>query len=422
MKLEDLKLGILIFAVICPLTTLSLNPDRQSGSSPQMASPSALALPSAKFALSLYNVLKDEVAPTENVFFSPFSISSVLSMTLLGAKGKTAEELVSALHYPSTFSHSQVGELIAALAAVGANDVILHIANRIFTREDLEFLPDYVSGLQSNYSADAKSLDFGHDPNGSRLVINEWVEKMTNSKIKDLMPNGSINSLTAAVLVNAVYFKGDWLSKFNASKTRPGDFKTSPSKTLRVNFMHAKEKIPYGMNRDLSFHLIRLPYKGEDLSMVVILPLEADGLNALEAKLNAEILLQAVQATRTMKVELSLPKFKIEDNFDLTEKLQLLGIGEMFSNSADLSGITTDFPLFVSKVVHKSFIEVNEEGSEAAAATGAVMMMRSMPPPVPHFVVDQPFLVGIFDERTKVFLFWGRIAQPTSVANGKEEL
>lgn len=388
----------------------------------KMASSSTLSLPSAQFALSLYDILKREKASTENIFFSPLSISSVLSMTLLGAKGKTADELSSALQYPSDFSHEQFGALMTALSAVDANSVLLHIANRIFTRQGLSFLDSFTMGLSSHYSADALALDFGADPNGSRLLINHWVEEKTKTKIKDLMPDGSITSLTAAVLVNAVYFKGDWLNKFNHSLTKPGDFKASAQTNLRVNFMFAEKKFPYGRNRDLGFHLLHLPYKGEELSMVVFLPFENNGLDALEGKLSAEVLLKAVKETRTMKVEVTLPKFKIEESIDLTEKLGLLGITDLFTDNADLSGVTTDVPLKVSKVVHKSFIEVNEEGAEAAAATGAVMMTRCMPAPPPIFKADHPFLFGIFDQRTNVFLFWGRIAQPTTIEGAKDEL
>jgi len=263
-------------------------------------------------------------------------------------------------------------------------------------------------------------LNFGGDPNGSRLTINQWVEDKTNAKIKDLLPDGTINSMTAAVLVNAVYFKGDWLNKFDPNSTQPGDFKASPSVKFRVNLMHATKKFDYGRNRDLEFHVLQMPYKGEELSMVVLLPFADDGLEALEGKLNAEVLLNAVQETRNMKVEVTLPKFKIEESIDLTEKLGLMGIVDLFSDSADLSGVTADVPLKVSKVVHKSFIEVNEEGAEAAAATGAVMMLRCMPAPPPLFTADHPFLFGIFDKRTEVFLFWGRIAHPTPVS--KDEL
>jgi len=385
-----------------------------------MASSTDLSLPSAQFALSLYDVLKKDKGPTDNIFYSPLSISTVLSMTLLGAKGKTADELSSALHYPSDFSHEQFGALLSALSSVDANSVLLHIANRIFTRQGLSFLESFSSGLTNHYSADAKALDFGGDPNGSRLLINQWVEEKTKTKIKDLLPDGSITSMTAAVLVNAVYFKGDWMSKFDAALTEPGDFKASPEKTLRVNFMFAEEKFPYGRNRDLGFHVLHLPYKGDQLSMVVILPFDDNGLGALESKLSAEILLKAVQETRKMKVEVTLPKFKIEETIDLTSKLGLLGISDLFTDNADLTGVTTDAPLKVSKVVHKSFIEVNEEGAEAAAATGAVMMMRSMPMPMappPIFKADHPFLFGIFDDTNEVFLFWGRIAHPTEIEN-----
>jgi len=385
------------------------------------SSSSSLAGPSAEFALSLYDILKAETPATENIFFSPISISTVLSMTLLGASGKTAAELLRGLKYPHDFTHSQFGELITAFKAVDSNNVLLHVANRIFTRDGLNFLKEFTSGLSQHYAADAFAVNFGGDPNGSRLLINKWVEDQTKDKIKDLLPDGSIDSLTAAVLVNAVYFKGDWLNKFDPALTQPGEFKASPSQKFRVNFMFAKEKLPYGRNRDLGFHVLHLPYKGDELSMVVLLPFADDGLSALEAKLDAQVLLKAVKETRTIKVEVTMPKFKIEESIDLTDKLASMGIVDLFSDRADLSGVTKDVPLYVSKVFHKSFIEVNEEGAEAAAATGMVVMMRSMPAPPPRFTADHPFVFGIYDKRTEVFLFWGRIAHPTAV-DAKDEL
>jgi len=393
--------------------------DRQLGCNikpAQTATSTALSLPSAQFALSLYDILKKDKAPTDNIFYSPLSISTVLSMALLGARGKTAEELSSALHYPSDFSHEQFGTLLSTLSSVEANSVVLHIANGMFTQKGLSFLESFSCGLTNLYSAEAKALNFSRDPNGSRLHINRWIKEKTKSKIKNLLPPGSITPLTVAVLVNAVYFKGDWKDKFRPAWTKPGDFKASPQKTLRVNFMSAHRKFPYGRNRDLGFQVLQLPYKGDRLSMVAILPFHENGLDALESKLSAEILLEAVQKTYKTKVKVTLPKFKIKQTIDLTSKLRLMGISDLFTNDADLSGVTTDVPLKVSEVVHESFIEVNEEGAEAAAVTSLRLMPRSRRPSRPLiFKADHPFLFGIFDNMNQVFLFWGRIAHPTEI-------
>jgi len=376
---------------------------------------SSLSVPSTKFALSLYNILSKDTGKDENIFFSPMSISSVLSMTLLGAKGKTADELLSGLHFSSSADHSAFADLISTFNGNEANNYILHLANRIFTRSDMTFKQEYLQSLNKYYQTDALNLNFGVDPNGSRVEINNWVEGKTDGKIKDLMPNGSINSMTAAVLVNAVYFKGDWANQFNRSKTKSGDFNVSPSKSVTVNFMSMEAKFPHNRDSANGFQLLHLPYKGEDLSMVVILPDDKFGLSELESKLSFDLLLNSIKNTRNVKVQVQLPKFKIEGSFDLSETLQNLGMKTVFTDKADLTGVTEDIPLKVSKVVHKSFIEVNEEGAEAAAATGAVMMMRSMPAPPARFVADHPFLLAIMDRRTDVLLFFGRITEPTKV-------
>jgi len=388
----------------------------------QTASSTALSLPSAQFALSLYDILKKDRAPTDNIFYSPLSISTALSMALLGARGKTAEELSSALHYSSDFSHEQFETLLSTLSSVEANSVVLHIANGMFTQRGLSFLDSFSSGLTNLYSAEAKALNFRWDPNGSRLRINRWIEEKTKSKIKDMLPHGSITRLTKAVLVNAIYFKGDWKDKFRPAWTKPGDFKASPEKTLRVNFMFTHRKFPYGQNRDLGFQVLKLPYKGDRLSMVAILPFDENGLDALESKLSAEILLEAVQKTYKTKVKVTLPKFKIKETIDLTSKLRLMGITDLFTNDADLSGVTTDVPLKVSEVLHESFIEVDEEGTEAYAVTSLHMIEMLSPRPRPSriFKADHPFFFGIFDDTNQVFLFCGRIAHPTEIKRPRD--
>lgn len=264
-------------------------------------------------------------------------------------------------------------------------------------------------------------------------MINDWVEKITQSKIKDLIKPDMLNSLTRLVLVNAIYFKGDWASKFDIKKTADEvglfhihniqlnqhilqDFHLDDGSTKKVPMMRQTKKFEFAILDELSASMLELPYTGDRLSLQLVLPRRGNNLAALEQKLRTADLQQLFDSNRgEEKVAVTLPRFKLEQTISLTDQLQQLGMTDMFvGGKADFSAIDGSRNLYVSEVVQKAFIEVNEEGSEAAAATGAVMMMRSMPMPPEEFRADRPFLFFLRDKLTGMLLFQGRVADPSA--------
>jgi len=306
--------------------------------------------------------------------------------------------------------HENLGRLSQALQSKGAGQYLLTVANKLFTRTGHELNKEFLTATKKYYQAEAATLDFGTDPDGSRKAINSWVEDQTNHKIKDLLKDGSIDSTTALVIANAIYFKGDWDEQFNSEYTQKGEFHVSQDEVIEVDMMFRNDKFNIGYNEDLGAKSIELPYKGKDLSMLLVVPLHPGKLAEVEAKMNASNLQELLSCPDNMSVDLHLPKFKVEHSMSLNEKLQGLGMTDLFTQGvADLSGIDGTKQLYVSEVAHKAFIEVNEEGSEAAAATGMGIMMMCMPP---QFDATEPFLYFIRDNSSGSLLFMGRVTRP----------
>ena len=276
----------------------------------------------------------------------------------------------------------------------------------------------YLSSTKEHYLAEPIATDFSKEEE-ARTSINKWVEDQTNSKIKDLIAKNALNSLTKLVLVNAIHFKGDWDIKFQKDNTYKGDFHVSNDKVVQADLMFSNEKYPYLPLKELKAEALEIPYKGQRLSMVLLLPKKDSSLKDLETALEKtdinEILNKMPRPGRS-KVELTLPKFKIESQLELVDNLKAMGITDMFDETkADFSDMTggVNKGLYVSKVVQKAFIEVNEDGAEAAAATAGIMMMRAMVI-VPSFTCDRPFMFMIRDNLTGVTLFSGHVTDPTS--------
>jgi len=262
--------------------------------------------------------------------------------------------------------------------------------------------------------------DVRGDSNGAATIINRWVAEQTNNKITEIVSSDALNALTRLVLVNAVYFKGDWVKKFDGNETRDADFHVMPQKSVNVKMMHAKMKLYYGWNSELHCQAIELPYSGESLSMFVLLPdPTATSLSEVEKKLTASDLVNVREKfdMSLVKVIVWLPRFSLDEKLDLVNMLAAMGMADLFkAGAADLSGIDGSKELYVSNVLHRAVVEVNEDGTEAAAAT-AVVMMRSMPidkPPVFH--ADHPFIFFVQEKSTKSILFLGRLVKPASVS------
>ena len=369
------------------------------------------------FALDVYRQLS-VMTPGDNIFVSPLSISAALAMTYLGARGDTASLMKNVLRLESlsdTDVHAAFGELLATLNEPNA-PYTLRTASRLFVSRQHNFLDDFVSATRKHYGAEAALYDFVSDPEGSRLAINKWVEEQTAEKIKNLLPAGFIDSLTAMVLVNAVYFKGDWATKFDSRGTHDSLFITNAKETVKVNMMFRHDKYRLSVDSTLDCQVLRLPYVGDHLAMFVLLPRQLDGLESLEKSLTADRLHEALRgasSARLVDVDVSLPKFRLEQSCPLKAVLVALGMGDVFvAGKADLSGMDGGRELYMSSAVHKAFIDVTEEGSEAAAATAIGISLTCMPLDPVEFVADHPFLFLISDNRTGSILFLGRLARP----------
>ena len=364
------------------------------------------------FALSLFKKLAE--GRKESVFFSPVSISIALGMTMLGAKNNTSSEMKEILfkNIDESKLHDCMSQLNSSLRAPGG-EYKLHTANRLYAEESYNFLPEFLASTKEHYNAELAKVSFVTKYEEARVMINQWVEEQTVKKITDLLPTGALNELTRLVLVNAIYFKGDWESKFDKSKTTEAEFHVSDTETIKVPMMCDTTEFKYGLMRELDdTKILELPYKGGKLSMFILLP--SKSLADLESKLTVDHFnnLEKWFKMRRVKTNVMLPRFKLEQSFSLKETLHAMGIKDLFNlPTADLSGMDGSRDLYVGKVIHKAFINVDEEGSEAAAATAVVVQCRCMPV-IMDFHCNRPFLFFIRDNSTKSILFYGKCARP----------
>ncbi|XP_059544418.1 leukocyte elastase inhibitor-like [Myotis daubentonii] len=375
-----------------------------------------LSLANTRFAVDLFRTLKDS-DPSGNIFISPMSISSALAMVFLGARGTTEAQMSKTLHFDAVKEiHSSFQSLYADINKRGA-PYILKLANRLYGEKTYEFLPEFLSSTQKMYGAELASVDFQRASEDARKVINEWVKGQTEGKIPELLAAGMVDDMTKLVLVNAIYFKGNWQEKFSKEATTDTPFRLNKKDTKTVKMMYQKSKFPFGYIEDLKCRVLELPYQGRDLSMVILLPDdiedEATGLKKIEEQLTLEKLHEWTKPEnlRSIEVEVHLPRFKLEESYDLNSHLKSLGTEDLFHPKADLSGMARASDLFVSKIVHKSFVEVNEEGTEAAAATAAIIA-NCMYIPAENFVADHPFIFFIRHNPSANILFLGRLSSP----------
>ncbi|XP_037326672.2 leukocyte elastase inhibitor-like [Pungitius pungitius] len=369
------------------------------------------------FALELLRTLS-QASPAGNIFVSPLSISSALAMVYLGARGDTAAQMAKALSFNCGESvHADFQTLNADVNSPSAS-YILKLANRLYGEKTANFLPLFLTATQKHYQADLKAVDFMGAPEACRAEINSWVERQTENKIKDLLKSGTVTPMTRLALVNAIYFKGNWLNRFDPANTKEMSFKVNQNEAKPVQMMYQMKKLPYNYVPELGLQILELPYVDEELSMFILLPEEsADGsdpLLKLENEISQEKLGEWTNRENMdvhSEVLVHLPKFKLEEDYELNEPLAKLGMTDVFCGAkADLSGMNGERGLFLSTVAHKAFVEVNEEGTEAAAATAAMVsfcMLREE-----HFTADHPFIFFIRHNKTKSILFLGRFSSP----------
>jgi serpin B len=389
-----------------------------AGSGPPVDDPGNVTAGNTQFAFDLYRQLAADPQYTDqNLFFSPYSISSALAITYEGARGTTADEIRTVLHLPANDTLRREGfSAIDAGLNHGDANYTLRTANALWAEKTHQFLPEYIDVAEHWYSANATNLDFAGNPEGSRQTINRWVEGETEDKIKDLLPAGSIDSMTALVITNAVYFKGTWVKQFDTNETSEEEFRVGPNETVRVPMMHrTDEDAVYGYTETDTLQVLEMPYvhgNETELAMLVLLPV-SDNLTAAEEVLDAEEIANLQRSLVPQRVKVSFPKFTLDTDYSLPPTLAAMGMPTAFSMDADFSGMDGTDMLFVSDVVHKAFVDVNEEGTEAAAATGVVVGIKSArPETVPVFRADHPFVFLITEKDSGTVLFVGRIINP----------
>jgi serpin B len=364
-----------------------------------------------RFAFDLYRRLATDPAYADrNLFFSPYSISSALAITYEGARGTTADEIGAVLHLPTndTLRREGFADLNAALNR-GSGNCTLRIANALWAEETYSFLPDYIDVAARWYGANVTNLDFIENPGGSRETINRWVEGETEDRIPDLLPPGSIDPLTRLVITNAIYFKGTWAKQFDANETREEEFRVGPNEMVLAPMMHGDAVYPYAETETLQ--VLEMPYaheSGNGLAMLVLLPKE-DSLTAAEEALDAERLTDLRESLVSQNVRVYFPKFTLDVGYSLPPVLAAMGMPTAFAEgAADLSGMDGTKDLFITGVFHKAFVDVNEEGTEAAAATGVIGGGGV----TPVFRANHPFVFLIVEKDSGAILFMGRVVNP----------
>jgi serpin B len=412
---------------------------------------------SSQFAFDLYAQLATENSG-ENLFFSPYSVVNALAMTAEGARGKTALEmgevfgLQPVARTKTALRPWDFGSLHAGIGALNERfnradkAYELEVANAIWGERTFDFNPDYIDVMRGHYGLNTLiEADFKTNPDEERVRINEWVEKLTRDRIKDLLPDGSIDPLTRMVLVNAIYFKGDWKIPFKKRLTERSDFLLTSGGKSKIDLMEAPglESARYAAFEadgsyfetpattdfrapkesrypsDGGFAMIELPYDGGEMSMVVIAPNDPEALGAIEEKLSPKALAGWLSKLQGREVNVFLPKFKAETSYEMNKTLSAMGMADAFDmTSANFDGMIrgeSKAELAISGVFHKAFVAVDEEGTEAAAATAVVLAARTSVGPkpfTPDFRADRPFLYLIRDTESGAILFLGRMVKP----------
>ncbi|NXI92535.1 OVAL protein, partial [Psophia crepitans] len=395
----------------------------------------SLSAANTKFCLDFFKELS-KVKKNENIFFSPLSISAALSMVQLGARGNTAEEMAKVGFLPfsgvllkkafrccsqceeARGAHSQFQELLSALGKAGAT-CSLSIANRLFGEATFQFLQQYLDSTRVLYHAELEAMDFINAAEESRGKMNSWVEKQTGGKIKNLFPPGSIDCTTVLALVSAIHFKGQWAVKFQEKNTRKMPFMLNKREHRNVPMMCQTGTYKLARRQAEQVTVLELPYAGEELSMFILLPEnicdESTGLEQLESAVTYEKLTEwtNMENVYPREIVVYLPRFRMEMSCALIPVLQALGMREAFIlEQADFSGLSREPRLFLSNAIHKSFVEVNEEGTEAAAAATGIIVIGSCCDIPYKFRVDHPFLFLIKHNPSKNILFFGRCCSP----------
>ncbi|XP_035031661.1 antithrombin-III [Hippoglossus stenolepis] len=380
-----------------------------------------LSKANSRFALSLYKQLALGKTPESNIFMSPISISTAFAMTKLGACNNTLQQIMKVFEFDSIKEktsdqvHFFFAKLNCRLFRKKDETTELISANRLFGEQSLVFNETYQNISETVYGAKLLPLNFKENPEEALVTINNWIANKTENRIKDTLPQGALDSNTILVLVNTIYFKGQWKNKFDKGNVFVSDFHVSASRTCSVSMMYQEAKFRYRDFPNDHVQLLEMPYLGDDITMVIILPSKDTALSQVEESLDLTKLNDWLNEMEETSVSVHVPRFRVEDSFALKEELQAMGLTDLFSaEKSSLPGILEDGSdsLYISDAYHKAFLEVNEEGSEAAAATAVVAIGRSLNLNREVFLANRPFLLLIRESTINTMLFTGRVADP----------
>jgi len=413
-------IAIMLFGLVAcaqPVSSEVLQSDKQRVTSPvaTQAGLATLVDGNSAFAFGLYQALREADG---NLFYSPYSISLALAMTYAGARGETEKQMTDTLHFDLLQNrlHPAFNNLDLELGRRGqgakgkdGEGFRLHIVNAIWGQKDFKFLPEFLDLLAENYGAGLRTLDFMKASEQSRIIINKWVSDQTEERIKDLIPQGTIDELTRLVLTNAIYFNAAWQYPFEEDATSNSAFYLLNGDKITVPMMRQAESFGYAEGD--GYQVVELPYDGRELSMLVLLP-QTNRFELFEESLNAQRVDDIVKNLNTREVVLTMPKFEFESSFGLKKTLTAMGMPVAFSAGADFSGMTGNPDLFIGEVLHKAFVSVDEVGTEAAAATAVIMELTAMPGEPVEVTIDRPFIFLIRDIESATILFIGRVVNP----------
>ncbi|XP_025221165.1 serpin B11 isoform X1 [Theropithecus gelada] len=390
----------------------------------------SLSTANVEFCLDVFKELNSNNIG-DNIFFSPLSLLYALSMVLLGARGESAEQLEKVLHFHHTVDslkpgfkdsskcsqagriHSEFGVLFSQINQPDSN-YTLSIANRLYGTKTMAFHQQYLSCSEKWYQARLQTVDFELSTEETRKTINAWVENKTNGKVTNLFGKGTIDPSSVMVLVNAIYFKGQWQNKFQERETVKSPFQLSERKNVTVEMMYQIGTFKLAFLKEPQMQVLELPYVNNKLSMIILLPVGTANVKQIEKQLNLRTFHEWTSSSNMMEreVEVHLPRFKLEIKYELNSLLKSLGMTDLFNQvKADLSGMSPTKGLYLSKAIHKSYLDVSEEGTEAAAATGDSIAVKSLPMRA-QFKANHPFLFFIRHTHTNVILFCGKLASP----------
>lgn len=374
----------------------------------------------AEWSVNVYNHLR-ATGEDENILFSPLSIALAMGVMELGAQGSTLKEIRHSMGYESLKSGEEFSFLrdFSSMVSAEEGQYVMKIANSLFVQNGFHINEEFLQMMKMYFNAEVNHVDFSENVAVANY-INKWVENYTNSLLKDLVSPGDFDAVTHLALINAVYFKGNWKSQFRPENTRTFSFTKDDESEVQIPMMYQQGEFYYGEFSDGSneaggiYQVLEIPYEGDEISMMLVLSRQEVPLATLEPLLKPQLIEEWANSVKKQKVEVYLPRFTVEQEIDLKDILKALGVTEIFIKDANLTAMSDKKELFLSKAVHKSFIEVNEEGSEAAVASGMIAISR-MAVLFPQVIVDHPFLFLIKNRKTGTILFMGRVMHPETM-------